>query len=238
MEISPDGIVFASWGVITLNATLCFTWIVMALMVLGAWLITRDLSEDIYLSPCQSLVEMMILEIGEQIQQVSQTRAQPFMPFIGTLFLFILTCNILTIIPGYHPPTGSLSTTVALGICVGVAVPIYGIQSQGIVRYLQQYLQPTWIMLPFNIIGEISRIISLSVRLFGNVMSGSMTVGILISIAPLFFPIIMQAFGLLTGVIQAYIFVVLAMVYIGAAIQPDIDIDSTSLDHEGDSHHG
>ncbi len=124
----------------------------------------------------------------------------------------------MTIIPGYHPPTGSLSTTAALAICVFFAVPLYGIKKQGFIGYFKKYyLEPTPFMLPFNIIGRLSNTISLAVRLFGNIMSGTMIVGILLSIAPLFFPIIMQAMGLLTGLIQAYIFAVLAMVFIAAA---------------------
>lgn len=238
MEISPDGIVIVSWAGVVLNATILFTWLVMILMSVGSWLMTRNLSCDPHASILQNLMEVIVLGIQQQIREIGQTRAQPFLPFIGTLFLFILVCNVLTIVPGYQPPTGSLSTTVALAISVAVAVPIYGIQRHGVRGYLSQYFKPTWIMFPFNIIGEISRIISLSVRLFGNVMSGSMTVGILISIAPLFFPIVMQAFGLLTGVIQAYIFVVLAMVYIGAAIQSDTDSDISSSNQSGVSPHG
>lgn len=238
MEISPDGIVLARWGPVVINATLLFTWLVMGLMVGGSWLLTRHLSTSVDLRPRQTLLEVVITGIQTQIEEIGQTEAQPFLPFIGSLFLFILVCNGLTIIPGYYPPTGSLSTTVALAICVAVAVPIYGIQRHGLWGYLHQYLQPTPLMLPFNIIGEISRVISLSVRLFGNIMSGSMTVGILVSIVPLFFPIIMQAFGLLTGVIQAYIFAVLAMVYIAAAAQPNPRLDSGSSTHQGESHHG
>lgn len=126
---------------------------------------------------------------------------------------------MLTILPGYQPPTGSLSTTAALAICVFFAVPIFGMRKQGLVGYLKSYVQPSPVMLPFNIIGELSRTISLSVRLFGNIMSGTMIVAILLSVAPLFAPALMRAFGLLTGLIQAYIFAILAMVAIAAATQ-------------------
>jgi F-type H+-transporting ATPase subunit a len=140
------------------------------------------------------------------------------MPFIGTLFLFIATANLLGVVPGYWSPTGSLSTTAALAVCVFVAVPIFGIAKSGLGDYLRQYLQPSPFMLPFNIIGELSRTLALAVRLFGNVMSGQMIVAILLAIVPLFFPIIMQLMGMLVGVIQAYIFAVLATVYIASAI--------------------
>ncbi len=119
--------------------------------------------------------------------------------------------------PGYHPPTGSLSTTTALAVCVFVAVPLYGIAERGLLGYLKNYVQPTPFMLPFNIIGELSRTLALAIRLYGNAMSGAVIVGILISVAPFVFPIVMRLLGLLTGLIQAYIFAVLAMVYIASA---------------------
>ncbi len=218
MNLTPDRIIFWQKGFFSLNATLVFTWLIMALLVFGSWLITRKLSASTHLSPGQNLLEVLLLGIGEQIKEISQQEPKPYIPFIGTLFIFIAVSNLLTIFPGYQPPTGSLSTTAALAICVFFAIPIYGIKKQGLIDYFKKYyLQPTPFMLPFNIIGRFSNIISLSVRLFGNVMSGTMIVAILLSIAPLFFPIIMQAMGLLTGLIQAYIFAILAMVFIAAA---------------------
>ena len=136
---------------------------------------------------------------------------------MGTLFIFIGVSNLLAIVPGYIPPTASLSTTAALAICVFIAVPLYGILYQGITAYLKQYIRPTVFMLPFNVMGELSRTLALSVRLFGNMMSGVKIAAIFLAIAPLFFPIIMQALGLLTGLIQAYIFAILSMVYIASA---------------------
>ena len=218
MNLTPDQIIFWQRGIITLNATLVFTWLVMVLLVFSSWLITRKLSASTNISPGQNLLEVLVQGIGNQIEEVSQQESEPYIPFIGTLFIFIAVSNLLSIIPGYQPPTGSLSTTAALAVCVFFAVPLYGIKKQGFVGYFKKYyLQPTPFMLPFNIIGRFSNTISLSVRLFGNVMSGTMIVAILLSIAPLFFPIIMQAMGLLTGLIQAYIFAILAMVFIAAA---------------------
>ena len=120
--------------------------------------------------------------------------------------------------PGWHPPTGSLSTTAALAIAVGIAVPAFGIASRGVRGYLRHYISPSWIILPFHLMSETTRNLALAVRLFGNIMSGSMIAGILLAVAPLFIPVLMQALGLLIGLIQAYIFAVLAMVYIGAAV--------------------
>lgn len=218
MNLTPDQIIFWQRGIFTINATLIFTWTVMILLVLVSWLITRKLSASTKISQGQNLLEVLVLGIGNQIREVSQQEPEPYVPFIGTLFIFIALSNLLSVIPGYQPPTGSLSTTAALAICVFFAVPLYGIKKQGFMGYFKKYyLQPTPFMLPFNIIGRFSNTISLAVRLFGNVMSGTMIVGILLSIAPLFFPIVMQTLGLLTGLIQAYIFAILAMVFIAAA---------------------
>jgi F-type H+-transporting ATPase subunit a len=133
------------------------------------------------------------------------------------LFIFIATANLLSVVPLYHPPTGSLSTTAALAVSVFFAVPIFGIRQQGIWKYLHHYLEPNPLLLPLNIISELSQTLALTVRLFGNVMSEGLIGAILLSLAPFFFPIIMQALGLLTGFIQAYVFAILAVVYISAA---------------------
>ncbi|MBN1930953.1 MAG: F0F1 ATP synthase subunit A [Desulfobacterales bacterium] len=218
-DISPDQIVYWKWGVISINATILFTWVIMALLVIVSWLVTRNLSSDVRLSRWQNLLEILVMGIKDQIRDISLKEADRYIPFIGTLFLFIAGSNLLAIVPGYTPPTASLSTTAGLAICVFIAVPIYGVLSQGFLCYLRQYIRPTVFMLPFHIMGELSRTLALSVRLFGNMMSGSKIGAILLAIAPLFFPIIMQVLGLLTGLIQAYIFAVLAMVYIASAAQ-------------------
>ncbi|MEL6248390.1 MAG: F0F1 ATP synthase subunit A [Cyanobacteria bacterium J06648_16] len=218
MNLTPDQILIPL-GPLTVNATLVFTWFVMGLLILVSWWVTRKLSPSTRISPGQNLLEVLVLGVKSQIRDISEQDPDPYLPFVGTLFIFIATSNLLSILPGYQPPTGSLSTTAALAICVFVAVPLFGIRRQGWRSYLRQYVQPTPIMLPFNLISDVSRIISLAVRLFGNVMSGTMIVAILLSIAPLFFPVVMQALGLLTGLIQAYIFAVLAMVFIAAATE-------------------
>lgn len=216
MEISPDNIIY-HWGPITLNATIVFTWIVMVVMVLVSWIITRNLVTGTELSRGQTMLEVIVTSVLDQIRDISQQDPRRYLLFIGSLFLFIAVSNLLMIVPGFHPPTGSLSTTAALAICVFFAVPIFGIAQQGLGGYLRQYVKPSPIMLPFNIIGELSRTLALAVRLFGNIMSGTMLVAILVAIVPLVFPIVLQLLGLLTGLIQAYIFAVLAMVYIASA---------------------
>jgi F-type H+-transporting ATPase subunit a len=217
MEISPDNIVIYAQESIVINATLLFTWLTMGLLVGGAWWITRRLSMRPQLPPWQNLLEMVVDSMYNQIRDITQQDPEPYLSFVGTLFLFIVTSNLLTVVPGYHAPTGSLSTTVALALCVFVAVPIFGIRQQGLGRYLKSYLEPTPIMLPFQIIGEVSRTLALAVRLFGNIMSGNLLAAILLSLVPLFVPIAMHMLGLVFGVIQAYVFSVLALVYIASA---------------------
>ncbi len=220
MDISPD-VPLWQWEWIILNRTILFTWLVMAILVIGSWFITRRLTSGPKISRGQNLLEVLVMGLRNQIREVSQQEPGPYMPFVGTLFLFIVVSNILSIVPGYYAPTSSISTTAALATCVFVAVPIYGIAHQGLLGYLKQYIQPSVFMLPFNIIGEFSRTLALAVRLYGNIMSGSVIGAILLGFVPLFVPILMQAFGLLTGMIQAYIFAVLAMVYIASATQND-----------------
>ncbi len=217
MKITPDNIVVFEIGGLALNATIVWTWVVMALLVLVSLLATRNIKEDLSPSAWQNALEAIIEEVRDQIREIGQHDPGRYLPFVGTLFLFIAVANILTVVPGYTPPTGSLSTAAALAICVFVAVPVYGIIERGLGGYLRNYIQPTPFMLPFNIIGELSRTLALAIRLYGNVMSGAVIVGILISVAPFVFPIVMRLLGLLTGLIQAYIFAVLAMVYIASA---------------------
>jgi len=219
MRISPDQKIFWEYGFVNINLTIITTWVIMIVLVFGAWLITRNLKPEIKTSRWQSILEMIVLMIRDQIKEVGLNKPDKYMGFIGTLFLFIAVSNLLTILPWYEAPTGSLSTTTALAISVFIAVPVFGIVEGGLKNYLKSYLQPNFIMLPFNIISEISRTLALAVRLFGNIMSGGLIATVLISIVPFFFPMIMSALGLLTGMIQAYIFAILATVYIAAATQ-------------------
>ena len=212
-----DNIIYGEWGWMTFNATLVFTWIAMGV----CWRIVAGHAKAVVRADrprAAEAMETVVDMISGQIAEITRQEPRPFLPFIGTLFLFIARANLLGVVPGYRSPTGSLSTTAALAACVFVAVPIFGISKSGLGNYLRQYLQPSSFMLPFNIIGELSRTLALAVRLFGNVMSGQMIVAILLAIVPLFFPVIMQLMGMLVGVIQAYIFAVLATVYIASAI--------------------
>ena len=217
MEITPDDIVYWEWRFVTLNATLVFSWAVMALLALGSWLITRNLETGPRVPRWQNVLEIIVDTIQRQIAEASGGRPDRYLPFVGTLFLFIVVANVLDAVPGFRAPTASLTTTAALATCVFVAVPVFGIAGQGVKDYFRQYVRPTPLMLPFHVIGELSRTLALAVRLFGNITSGSLIVAIVLSIAPLFFPVVMQALGLLIGVIQAYVFAILALVYIASA---------------------
>jgi len=217
MRLSPDQMIFWQHGFLKLNGTIVFTWGLMLVLAIGSKLITRKLSTGMKRSRWQNLLEILVTGIGKQIEDVGLKHPEKYIGFLGTVFLFVALAALCTVIPGFEPPTGSLSTTAALALCVFVAVPLFGIEEQGLWSYLKSYAEPTVIMLPFNIISELSRTLALAVRLFGNMMSGVMIIGILLTITPFLFPIVMTVLGLLTGMVQAYIFSILAAVYIAAA---------------------
>ena len=173
MNIDPSEIIYWEWGFVTIDATLVFTWITMFILGLASFLVTRNLKTEGKISKGQNILEALVETIRNQIKQISQQDPGQYLPFIGTLFIFILASNILSIVPGFISPTGSLNTSIALSLCVFLAVPAYGIANQGISGYLKEYIKPTFIMLPFNIISEISRTLSLAIRLYGNVMSST-----------------------------------------------------------------
>ncbi|MEW5783973.1 MAG: F0F1 ATP synthase subunit A [Bacillota bacterium] len=233
MPINPDEIIIFQYGWFYINATILFTWVIMALLVCGSILATRNLTAAGKLTRWQNLLEILVDGIRKQIREASGQEPVRYLSFVGTLFIFIAVSNLLSIVPGYTPPTSSLSTTTALALSVFFAVPIFAITRHGILSYLKQYLQPTPFMLPFNIIGEFSRTLALAVRLYGNVMSGTVIVAILLTIIPLFFPVILQIFGLLTGLIQAYIFSILAIIYITSASRA-----RQETEQKGDRAHG
>ncbi|MFP7671846.1 F0F1 ATP synthase subunit A [Marivita sp. S0852] len=217
MELTPDtNIVFVVYGV-PINATILGTWIIMAVLTGVSALITRNLRADTPPNRWRTALEVIVNGIVDQIAEITGRHDPRILYFSGTLFLFIVTANLLTVVPGFDTPTASLSTTVALAVSVLIAVPMFGIGSRGVIGYLKTYLQPSFVMLPFNIISEVSRGISLAIRLYGNVMSGAVIAAILLGVAPFFFPVVMDMLGLLTGVIQAYIFAILATVYISSA---------------------
>jgi F-type H+-transporting ATPase subunit a len=219
MRLTPDEVVLWAYGPLHLNATIVTTWGIMVLLAGGSRLVTRRLSHGESPSRWQLALEAVVTGIEEQLREAGLVQPERFLPFLGTLFLFLVTAAWLTILPGYESPSSSLSTTTALAVAAFVAVPVYGMRTHGLRGYLAHYLQPTPIMLPFNIIEDFSRTLALAVRLFGNAMSGGLVLGILLTVAPFFFPVLTSLLELLTGTVQAYIFAVLATVYVAAAVR-------------------
>jgi F-type H+-transporting ATPase subunit a len=217
VNLSADQEILWKYGFVKLNGTIVTTWVMMLIMSLAAKVITQRLVIEGNMSRWQATLEIIVTGIVKQIEDVGLAHSRRYLPFLGTLFLFVALANLGTVIPGFEPPTGSLSTTAALALSVFIAVPLFGIRDQGLGGYLKTYTEPTWLMLPFNLISELSRTLALAIRLFGNMMSGVIIIGILLTITPFLFPIVMTALGLLTGMVQAYIFCILAAVYIAAA---------------------
>lgn len=220
MNITTDTTVVFNIFDIPINATIVNTWVVMAILTGVSAAITWRLKPEAPATRWRTALEVIVTAIESQISEVTSRPSSRFIPFVGTLFLFIAVSNLLLVVPGFEPPTASLSTTTALALSVLIAVPVFGIASRGVGGYLRAYLEPTVLMLPFNIISEFTRGLALAIRLYGNIMSGAVIAAILLGVAPFFFPTVMDMLGLMTGLIQAYIFAVLAMVYIAAATGP------------------
>jgi F-type H+-transporting ATPase subunit a len=205
-------------GPVPLTMPVLVTWAIMLLLAGGAAALTRKLS--IRPGKVQSLLELIVITIDSQIDDTMRTEAGPYRALIGTIFLFILAANWSSLIPGVEPPTAHLETDAALAGVVFGAMILHGVRTRGLAGYLKSFAEPVWFMAPLTIVEQITRAFSMIVRLFGNVMSGVFIIGILLSLAGLLVPIPLMALDLLIGAIQAYIFAVLSMVFIGAAIEP------------------
>ena len=232
-QISPDQVVVWSWNFITLNVTILYTWLVMGILVGGSIWVTRNLSSEMNVSRWQHFLEIVVSIVRGEISEMTKKGADNYVPLIGTLFLFICTSNVLAVVPGYIAPTSSMTTTAALATCVFVAVPYYGISRNGVLHYVKEYFQPNFIFFPFHVMGELSRTLALTVRLFGNIMSHEKVIGIQLAVTPFLFPVVMQILGLLIGVIQAYIFAILSMVYIASALSAEGEEHHTEAKKEG-----
>lgn len=205
-------------GPVPITEPVAITWGLMAALALGSVLATRKLR--IQAGPIQAVLELLVTAVQGQIRETLRTEPAPYLPFLASLFIFIATANLLSLIPGLEPPTAHIETDAALAVIVFFAVHYFGIRARGLGGYLADFAKPTWIMLPLNLISEVTRTFSLMVRLFGNIMSGVFIIGIVLSLVGLLVPIPFMALDLLTGLIQAYIFTVLAMVFIGGAVEP------------------
>jgi F-type H+-transporting ATPase subunit a len=203
-------------GPVPISETIVVTWGLMGALALGSWLATRSLT----LTPSrfQAVLEIIVEAIEDQIQSTIRVAPRPYVPMIGTLFLFILAANWSSLIPGIEPPTAHIETDAALGLIVFFAIVYFGIRARGLGGYLKTFAEPTIVMIPLNVVETFTRTFSMIVRLFGNIMSGVFIIGIILSLAGLLVPIPLMALDLLVGAIQAYIFSVLAIVFIGSAV--------------------
>ncbi len=203
-------------GPVPITEPVVVTWGLMAALTFAGWLATRSLT--LKPSRYQTVLELVVVVIEEQIKATMRIAPKPYVPIFGTLFLFILAANWSSLIPGVDPPTAHLETDAALGLIVFFAIIYFGIRVRGLGGYLKTFAEPTIVMIPLNVIETFTRTFSLIVRLFGNVMSGVFIIGIILSLAGLLVPIPLMALDLLTGAVQAYIFTVLAMVFIASAL--------------------
>ena len=203
-------------GAIPIARPVVTTSAIVILLAVGSWTSTRRLR----LSPgrWQAVLEAVVTWVADQVREVIRKDPAPFLPLLGTLFLFIAAANLSAVLPGVKSPTASIETPAALAIVVFLAAHVYGIRAQGVGRYFGSYLKPNPLLLPLNIVSEVTRTFSLMVRLFGNMMSHEMVLGIVATIAGLLVPIPFMALGILVGLIQAYIFSILATVFVGAAV--------------------
>jgi len=203
-------------GPVPITMPVVVTWGLMAVLTLISVLATRKLRLDP--GAGQAALELLIFSVQGQIRETLQADPAPYLPFLATLFIFIASANLLSLVPGVEPPTAHLETDAALAIIVFFAVHYFGVRVRGLAGYLADFAKPTWIMLPLNLLSQVTRTFSLMVRLFGNIMSGVFVIGVVLSLVGLLVPIPFMALELLTGLIQAYIFTVLAMVFIGGAV--------------------
>ncbi len=203
-------------GPVAITRPVVTTWIIMAALALVCRFITRRLA--ILPDGRQAVLEAIVTGIAGQIEDVIRKDARPFLPLLGTLFIFLVIANLSGVLPGVEAPTSKIETPAALALIVFFSVHYFGVRARGLRGYLASFAEPKLIMLPLNILSEITRTFSLMVRLFGNVMSGEFVIGLVVALAGLFVPIPLMALEILVGLVQAYIFTVLATVFIGAAV--------------------
>jgi F-type H+-transporting ATPase subunit a len=212
-------------GPVPITEPVVVTWGLMAALAVGGWFATRSLA--LKPSRFQAALELVVTTIAGQISATMRVSPPRYVPLIGTLFLFILTANWSSLIPGIEPPTAHIETDAALGLIAFLAIIYFGVGVRGFGGYLKTFAEPSFVMIPLNLVETITRTFSLVVRLFGNVMSGVFIIGIVLSLAGLLVPIPLMALELLTGAIQAYIFTILVMVFIGSAVSEGRGGDTT-----------
>ncbi|HKT72799.1 MAG TPA: F0F1 ATP synthase subunit A [Steroidobacteraceae bacterium] len=203
-------------GPVAITRPVVTTWIIMLALSASCRFVTRRL--QMMPDRRQAVLESLVLGIAQQIESIIHKDARPYIPLLGTLFIYLVAANLCGVLPGVEPPTGKLETPLALALIVFFSVHFFGVRAHGLRGYLASFAKPKLIMLPLNILSEVTRTFSLMVRLFGNVMSGEFVIALVIALAGLFVPVPLMVLELLVGLVQAYIFTVLATVFIGAAI--------------------
>ena len=217
MQSSPlSSVVVLHLGPVPITRPVVTTWAIMAVLTILCRLVTRQLQS--VPSSRQALLEVLVGGIAQQIQDVIRKDPEPFIPLLGTLFIYLVCANLSGLVPGVQAPTSRLETPVALGIIVFLSVHYFGVRAHGLGGYLAGFARPKLVMLPLNVLSEVTRTFSLMVRLFGNVMSGEFVIALVVALAGLFVPVPLMVLELLIGLVQAYIFAVLATVFIGAAV--------------------
>lgn len=217
METSPliPDILF-HLGAVPISRPVVTTWAIMAVLIAVSWLGLRRVS--VHAGTLQTVLEIVVGTLEKQIYEITRRDPWPYLPLLGTLFIFLVFANLSVIVPGMKPPTGHIETPAALAAIVFLSVHYFGLRSRGLAEYARRYTKPNLLLLPLNVLSEITRTFSLMVRLFGNIMSHEFVIAIVVFLAGLFLPIPFMLLGILIGVIQAYIFTVLAAVFIGAAV--------------------
>jgi F-type H+-transporting ATPase subunit a len=203
-------------GPVAVTRPVVTTWGIVAVLTLASWLVTRRLA--LHPDRRQTAMEAIVVGVMAQIESVIGRNPRPYLPLLGTLFTFLVSANLSGVLPGVEAPTGKLETPAALALIVFGAVHYFGIRARGPLGYLASFAKPKLIMLPLNLVSEVTRTFSLMVRLFGNIMSGEFVIALVVALAGLFVPIPLMALEILIGLVQAYIFTVLATVFIGAAV--------------------
>jgi len=211
-------------GPVEVTDTVVTTWGIMVVLALACWLISRHLQTQP--KKIQVLAEGIVTAVEENIEAAMPQYSKAVVPFIMALWIFLVLANLAGLIPGLHSPTRDLSLTAGLALLVFLSVHWFGIRTQGLKRYLQHYLTPSPILLPFHIISEITRTVALAVRLFGNMMSLEMVALLLLMVGGFLVPVPILMLHIVEALVQAYIFGMLALIYIAGAIQ------SQQLRHE------
>jgi len=204
-------------GPLEITNTVITSWGIMASLGLFFWLTTRRLSQTP--TPVQTVLEATVTIIENAVAEVAPQQAKLLTPFIGSLWIFLVIANLSGLIPGLHSPTRDLSATAALAIVVFLSAHWYGIRTQGIKTYLQHYLRPSPILLPFHLVSEITRTVALAIRLFGNMMSLEMAALLILLVAGFLAPVPILLLHIIEALVQAYIFGMLALVYVAGGIQ-------------------